>query len=388
MTALHELYLSVKQEVAEAVAAVNAATDAAAQIAHDAIQEALAAVYALDDYLDYFGWVGDPIDAAVEAFLEQLYNLAKVLDDRGYYAVYNRTFGAANQYANAKKSYDGFTGGHGGTSSGGGASSDWFGKDAPYFPIYACFNRNGAKLNSLGACAAPLESQVDYTVLLGACSDVFIYEEDCPEWDAGIYQFIRRKVLLWFWDKEGWVSGDYGETPKYLAGLPYNYNVTADNSATEIFELGGLTDWGEAGPINYWPIDTAWPIYDGSESYHDKTTTVVGRYEYNGHLYWLYNESYWFAVHQHVLDGQGQPINAGNPDQLRFTKICETPTPGKDITPKPIPIPIPIPFFIDDKIRANLMNTLRLGVDVRPYEIMISRQKLTLDGEQLTIGDT
>ena len=394
MTSLHALYLQVKDQVAAAVAAVNSATEAAAQIAHQAIQDALAAVEALDDYLDFFGLVGDPLDAAVELLLEQLYNLAKVLDDRGYYAIYNKTFGAANQYANAKKAYDGFTGGHGGTSGGGGASSGWFGLEQKNYPLYDCHNRNGAKLNEMGPCIAPTEDQVDYTVILGGCSEVFVYgnnDINC-EWENGIYQFVRWRVLLWFWDKDVIFPLDYGKTPKYSIDYwPSNYSVIVDRSAQQYFANDGMIKaedgWGGAGPIVYWPVDTSWKICDANgESNHDRQISVIGKYEYNGKEYWLYNESYWFASHQKAYrDANNQPINNGNPDQVLFVKICGETTPGKNIKPW---APWAISLLVgDEEKKKKLAKALRLGLDLRPYDLCCKGQKILCDGQQVTCGD-
>ena len=394
MTALHEMYLAVKQQVAEAVAAVNAATEAAAQIAVQAVQEALAAVEALDDYLDYFGWVGNPIDAACEAFLEQLYNLAKVLDDRGYYAIYHKTFGAANQYSSAKQAYDEFTGGHGGRAGGGGASG-WFGTEPKNYPLFTCYNRNGAKLNEMGQCIAPTEDQVDYTVLLGACSDVFVYQDndETCEWDNGIYQYARLRVKLNFVYQEVIFNYDYGESPRYgdLAyTLGYDYLI-AENNHSDSFGLGNVAgEWLPVGPITYWPSDSHWEsiLNEQEEWVRDPVWEVLGRHERNGKDYWLYGLSYWYAVEVPAFfDGAGNGIEGGCPDVLKFIKVCEPSTPGKNPVPKPIPFPIPWPILTDDSLRANLAKALRLGLDLRPYEIMINRQKLTLDGEQLTIGD-
>ena len=394
MTALHELYLAVKQEVEEAIDAVNDALTTAAQYTEDTVVAALANVNAFADSLDFFGSVGKATDDDCNAIVSGLGVLADALDDHGHGPAYMQTFNAAARYGASKDAYDGFTGGHGGTSGGGGASSGWFGLEQKNYPLYDCHNRNGAKLNVMGKCIAPREDQVDYTVLLGACSEVFVYldnDESC-EWDNGVYQFVRWRVLLWFWSKDCWVNGDYGETPQYLNGLPgsSSVHVVTDNSAQAYFvhSMVNSDEWGGAGPINYWPHDTTWPIADeNEEQYHDKNISVIGKYLYNGKEYWLYNECYWFAVHQPAYrDPNNQPINNGNPDQVLFVKICdEEPTPGKNIKPW-----APWAIFLsvgDEEKKKKLAKALRLGLDLRPYEIMISRQKLTLEGEQLTIGE-
>lgn len=394
MTALHKLYLAVKQEVEEAIDAVNDALTTAAQYTEDTIVAALADVNAFADSLDFFGWVGQTTDDDCNAIVSGLDALADALDDNGHAPAYMQTFNAAARYSASKEAYDGFTGGHGGQSSGGGAGGGWFGTEPKNYPLYTCHNRNGAKLNVMGKDIAPTEDQVDFTVLLGACSDVFVYlDQDAnSEWDNGIYQFVRWRVLLWFWSKDCWVDRDYGASPQYLNGLPgsSSVHVVTDNSAQAYFVDGIINsdEWGGAGPIVYWPLDTTWPIADANEEqYHDKSISVLGQYEHNGKLYWLYNESYWFAVHQFAYrDANNQPINNGNPDQVLFVKICdEDPTPGKDIVP---PHWAPWAIFIsNEENRKKIMKDARLGLDLRPYEIMISRQKLTLEGEQMTIGD-
>lgn len=394
MTALHELYLAVKQEVEEAIDAVNDALTTAAQYTEDTIVAALADVNAFADSLDFFGSVGKATDDDCNAIVSGLGVLADALDDNGHGPAYMQTFNAAALYGSSKDAYDGFTGGWGGHSGGGGATGGPGIDKPPYYPLFDCHNRNGAKLNVMGAGIAPTEAQVDYTVILGACSDVFVYEEDCDEWSAGIYQFVRWRVLLWFWDKDVFfpLNYDYGESPKYSADYwPSNYSVITDRSVQQYIAddiIKAEAEWGGVGPIAYWPIDTSWKICDANgESDHDRKISVVGKYEYDGKEYWLYNESYWFASHQAAYrDPNNQPINNGNPDQVLFVKICdEEPTPGKNIKPW---APWAISLFVgDEEKKKTLAKALRLGLDLRPYEIMIARQKMTLEGEQMTIGD-
>ena len=395
MTALHELYLAVKQEVEEAIDAVNDALTTAAQYTEDTIVAALADVNAFADSLDFFGSVGKATDDDCNAIVSGLGVLADALDDNGHGPAYMQTFNAAALYGASKDAYDGFTGGHGGQSSGGGASSGWFGLEQKNYPLYDCHNRNGAKLNEMGPCIAPTEDQVDYTVILGGCSEVFVYgnnDINC-EWENGIYQFVRWRVLLWFWDKDVIFPLDYGETPKYSIDYwPSNYSVIVDRSAQQYFANDGMIkaedEWGGAGPIVYWPVDTSWKIYDANgECDHDRQISVIGKYEYNRKEYWLYNESYWFASHQKAYrDANNQPINNGDPDQVLFVKICdEDPTPGKDIVP---PHWAPWAIFIsNEENRKKIMKDARLGLDLRPYEVMCSRQKILCDGQQITCGD-
>lgn len=393
MTALHELYLSVKAEVEGAVAAVNAALTTAGQYTEDAIVDALSAINA--DDVDFFGWVGQATDDACKAIVDGLGALADALDDNGHGPAYMQTFNAAALYGASKDAYDGFTGGHGGQSSGAGSSGGWFGTEPKNYPLYTCHNRNGAKLNVMGKDVAPTDSQIDYTVILGACSEVFVYldQDNNSAWENGIYQFVRWRVLLWFWDKDCWVNGDYGAEPQYLNGLPgsSSVHVVTDNSAQAYFVDGMVNledEWGGIGPVMYWPISTAWQIYDDTgESEHDRNISVVGRYELNGHNYWLYNESYWFASHQAAYrDANNQPISNGNPDQVLFVKICdEEPTPGKNIKPW-----APWAIFLsvgDEEEKKKLAKALRLGLDLRPYEVMCNRQKILCDGQQVTCGD-
>lgn len=383
---LHELYLDVKQQVAAAVSAVNQATIAAAVYTEQTITDALAAVHALDDYLDYFGLVGSPMDAAVNLLIDQLLNLAIALDHQGYYATYQQTFGAANQYQSAKSAYNGFTGGLGGESGGAGASGSW----APQLsdPWFTCFNQNNAVIHPLGAGVPPPESAIDFTVMLGACSDVFVYSEGCDYWEAGIYQYGRWHVWVRFTNLDVIFDSDYGDTPQHTEPtLGYSHIITDRSDLFDCWHSAAQTDWGAIGPLTTWPYDSHWEAIltrDG-EQYRELTMTVTGRHEQWGHNYWLYNLTYWEVINQpSFYDGTGQPIQAGNPPQIMFLNPCsETPDPGKDL--KPIPSPL-LPILINDTLRKQLTQRLRLGADLRPYDIMCGGQKISCSGEQITCG--
>ena len=255
---LHELYLDVKQQVAAAVSAVNEATIAAAVYTEQTITDALAAVYALDDYLDYFGLVGSPMDAAVNLLIDQLLNLAIALDHRGYYATYQQTFNAANQYQSAKSAYNGFVGGMGGASSGGGASGHW-GEAHPLasFPLYQCFNTQAATLHTLPAASPPPESAINFTVLLGPCSDVFVYPDANPNgyWQAGIYQYFRLQDWVRLVDQDVIFDYDFGDTPDYPSFVLWNSYERVVTDRTDDFYMDYQTgdDWGDETTIPTWP---------------------------------------------------------------------------------------------------------------------------------------
>lgn len=372
---LHELYVNVKQQVAEAVTAVNSSLMAAAQIAQQEIQEALAAIEALDDYLDYFGIVGNPMNAAVEELLEQLYNLAKALDNRGYYAVYQQTFGAASQYQSAKSSYNGFVGGLGGTSGGGGASGIW-GEADPLksFPLYQCCNTQAATLHTLPAADPPSESAINFTVLLGPCSDVFVYSEANPNgyWQAGIYQYFRLQDWVRLVDQDVIFEYDYSETPDYPSFVLWNsYEMIVTDRTDEFdmtYQLGN--DWGDETVIPTWPYSSLDRIPDGNgETIRDPQWTIKGRYTHEGENFWLYTRSYWEVW--------------SSTHQMKFLNPCsETPDTGKD--PKPIPL---LPILIDDNLRKQLTQRLGLGAIWLPYQLCFEGSKLLWEGEQLTFGD-
>ena len=374
---LHELYLDVKQQVAEAVTAINASLMAAAQIAQQEIQDALAAIEALDDYLDYFGIVGNPMNAAIEELLEQLYNLAKALDNRGYYAVYQQTVGAANQYQSAKSSYHGFVGGMGGTSSGGGASGIW-GEADPLasFPLFQCFNTQAATLHTLPAASPPPESAIDFTVLLGPCSDVFVYPDANPNgyWQAGIYQYFRLQDWVRLVDQDVIFDYDFGDTPDYTSFVLWNSYERVVTDRTDDFYINYQTgdDWGDETTIPTWPYSSLDRVPDGhGEGIRDQQWTIQGRYAHEGENFWLYTRSYW-EVWSSIR-------------HMRFLNPCaETPAPGKDL--KPIPSPF-LPILIDDTLRKQLTQRLGLGVLWLPYQLCFEGQKLLWEGEQLTFGD-
>ena len=390
---LHELYLDVKQQVAEAVTAVNASLMAAAQIAQQEIEEAMAAIEALDDYLDYFGIVGNPMNAAVEELLEQLYNLAKALDDRGYFAIYNKTFNAANQYQSAKSNYDGFVRGMGGTSGGGGASGSW-GEGLPLrtFSWYGCFNRNGATLHSLPSSTPPPEESIDFTVLLGPCSNIFVYQQGHPDgyWQAGIYQYARLRVWVRFINYDVIFDDDWGETPSHPEpSLSYDY-VIHDSSDEQYFQASyHSTDWTGAyynQGIPLWPYDVSDRILTANEeAIRDVQWKIVGRHNQWDHEYWLYNLSYWEAWEvSGIPDGYGGFYGSGRPNQLIFINPCsEEPSPGKDTKPFLSPI-LPL---LDDNLRKQLTNRLALNLIWLPYELCFDGQKLLWEGEQMTFGD-
>ena len=386
MTSLHELYLAVKEEVEAAVTAVNSALTSAASIAEQAIQDALAAVNALDDYIDYFGMVGTPIDQLVEELLEGLYALALQLDQRGYYAMYQKTFGAANQYQTAKNSYDGFTGGLGGETGGAGTSGSW----NDDYPWLSCFNRNGATINALSANTPPPAEKMNFSVILGPCSEVFAYEEVSDYWGQGLYQYARLHAWIKFYDLDVIFAGDYGEYPAQTEPSLSYYQIITDRTATmDIKHSQARENWLPSGPIATWPYDSHWEaiLTEEEEQYRDRQMTVIGQYEYGGHNYWLYNHSYWMAIQQPgFYDGSGQPVASSYPEQLVWINPCtETPEGGKDIFPKPLIWPIiralPLPML------QQFATSLRLGVDFRPYELCFEGQKLLWEGEQLTFGE-
>ena len=391
---LHELYLDVKQQVAAAVAAVNEATIAAAVYTEQTIADALAAVRALDDYLDFFGLVGSPMDAGVNLLIDQLLNLAMALDNRGYYAIYQQTFGAANQYRTAKSSYNGFTGGLGGKSGGGGASGSW-GEADPLisFPWYQCFNRNGATLCPLSSSAPPPEDAIDFTVLLGPCSEVFVYADDHPNgyWQAGVYQYARLRIWVRFVDMDVIFDNDYGDTPDHPTySLGYNY-IIEDRTVTQYFQASFPTsDWTGVyynQPVPTWPYDTADRIVtaDG-ESIRDVQWDIKGRHHQWDNDYWLYTLSYWEVWEvAGIPDGLGGFYQCGKPEQLQFLNPC-TPPPGTDFPAKPIPFPIPL-LFTDNQKRKKAMNALRLKLEFKPYEVMCNGEKILCDGQQITCGD-
>lgn len=384
---LHELYLDVKQQVAEAVAAADSAVVAAGTFIQEEITEAVQALMLLDDALNYFGLVGSPIDALCNEFAQQLTNLAFALDGYGYYAAYRRTFAAQAQYVAAKHSYDGFTGGLGGESGGAGASGSW----GPQLsvPWFTCFNQHNAVIHPLGAGTPPPESAIDFTVLLGACSDVFVYSEGCDYWEAGIYQYGRWHVWVRFTNLDVIFDSDYGDTPQHTEPtLGYSQIITDRSDLFDCRHSAAQTDWGAIGPIPTWPYDSHWEaiLTKDGEQHRDLTMTVIGRHEQSGYNYWLYNLAYWEVINQpSFYDGTGQPIQAGNPPQVMFLNPCsETPAPGKDL--KPIPSPL-LPILTNDTLRKQLTQRLRLGAIWLPYEVCFERQKLLWEGEQLTFGE-
>lgn len=395
MTSLHILYKQVKQQVAEAVDAVHSATDAAAQIVQQAIQNALSAVRALDDYLDFFGIVGAPMDAAVSLLINQLINLAITLDYQGYHAQNQQLSDATYQYRSAKSAYNGFVGGMGGTSSGGGASGHW-GEQLPpkTYPWFVCHNRHAAILHSLGAGVPPSTSAIDYTVLLGPCSEVFVYTDDAPQgyWQAGIYQYARLQIWVRFIDVDVIFDNDWGESPAHPeVSLGYNYTIN-DRSDDQYFRSSYNTaDWTGVyynQPTPTWPYDMADRVLTkNGDALRDVTWDVLGRHTQWGHDYWLYNLSYWEVREvAGIPDGLGGYYNCGQPAQLQFINPCVNV--GKDVLPKPIPIPIPIPIIIDDRLRRRVSKTLKLGLDLRPYDILINGRKLTCGGAEISCGDT
>ena len=393
MTALHELYLSVKQQVADAVAAVNEATIAAAVYTEQTIADALAAVRALDNYLNYFGLVGSPMDANVNLLIDQLINLAIALDNTVYYQMCQQMNAATTLYQSAKHGYDGFTGGLGGSSGGSGASGNW-GEADPLvsFPWFQCFNRQGATLRSLSGATPPPESAIDLTVLLGPCSDVFVYAEDHPNgyWQAGVYQYARLRIWVRFIDMDVIFNDDYGDTPDHPTySLGYNY-VIEDRTVEQYFKASFPTsDWTGVyynQPVPTWPYDTADRILtaDG-ESIRDVQWEIIGRHHQWNLDYWLYTLSYWEVWEvAGIPDGLGGFYRCGKPEQLQFLNPCHLP-PGTDFPTKPIPIPISI--IMDDTLRQKAAKVLRLGVDLRPYDIMCAGKKLECAGEQITCGE-
>ena len=391
---LHELYLDVKQQVAAAVSAVNQATISAAVYTEQLITDALAAVHALDAYLDYFGLVGDPIDVAVDLLIDQLFNLAKALDNRGYYAIYQQTFSAANQYQAAKSAYSGFVGGLGGTSGGGGASGSW-GEELPLksYPWYQCFNRQNTKRHSLSASTPPPEDAIDFTILLGPCSDIFVYADKNPDgyWGAGIYQYARLRIWVRFVDIDVIFDYDWNESPAYPNySLGYSYIIN-NQSHEQYFQASyNIADWTGVyynHPVILWPYDTSDRILTrNGDAIRDVNWEVIGRLSKWEHEYWLYNLRYWEVwACRGIPDGLGGFYSCGQPAQLQFINPCNVP-PGKDFPVTPIPIPIPIPILTDDRLRQKVVKMLRLGVTLRPYDIMCYGQKILCDGEQIICG--
>ena len=391
MASLHEQFLQAKQMVADAVSAVNSATEAAASIVEQTITEALSALHELDDALDYFGLVGDPIDAAVDLLIDQLFNLAKLLDDRGYYAIYRKFFSSTNQYQSAKSAYDGFVGGLGGTSGGGGASGSWGDPLPPApFPWFGCFNRSGAIIHHLPPASPPSEDMMNFSVLLGPCSDVIVYEQGHPDgyWGAGLYQYVRLRILIRFVDQDVIFAYDWGESPAHPTfHLGFDYVIT-DRTEAQYFQASYNTDDWEGANYNRniptWPYDTSDRILTQTgEAERGKEWKVVGRHMQWDHEYWLYNIRYWEVWHvAGIPDGYGGFYGSGKPEQLVFVNPCsEPPIPGKDI------IPIPIPIIIDDKKRQKAMDALHLGVIWLPYDLCFNGQRLLWEGEQLTFGD-
>ena len=393
---LHELYLNVKQQVAAAVSAVNEATIAAAVYTEQTITDALAAVHALDNYLDYFGLVGSPMDAAVNLLIDQLLNLAIALDHQGYYAQNQQLLGATNQYQSAKSAYNGFVGGMGGTSGGGGASGHW-GEADPLisFPWYACHNRHAATLHSMGAGVPPSTSAIDFTVLLGPCSDVFVYAEDAPQgyWQAGIYQYARLRIWVRFIDVDVIFDYDWGESPAHPDySLGYNYIIN-NRSHEQYFQASYNTaDWTGVyynQPVPTWPYDMSDQILTQTEeALRDVQWEVKGLHSQGDHEYWLYNLKYWEVWEvAGIPDGLGGFCGCGKPAQLQFINPCNVP-PGKNFPVTPIPIPIPIPILTDDRLRQKFSSIFRLGMDLRPYDIMCGGQKISCSGEQIICGGT
>lgn len=391
MSALHELYLTVKAEVAEAVAAVNAATAAATEIAYEEIQDALEALMALDDYLNFFGLVGDPLENFVTQIAQLLTQLAFYLDSRGMYAMNRQYYKAQQQYWAAWNGYQGFVGGMGGKSGGSGASGSW-GESLPpkKYPFYSCYNRGAAILHQLNTDVPPPESAIDSSIIIGPCSEVFIYECQQPTslWDNGIYQYIRWHAWIVFTDRDVIFDGDWGEEPLYTdPTIGYDYIIENRSETFDVKHVQPQNDWGAAGPIATWP-DSANSLISTKEGIvnRDVQLSVKGQYQWGDHLYWLYQQSYWQAYQSYgFYSSGGEPIPAGSPEQVKFSNPCEeTPISGREI--KPWAPWFIAPILFDEKKKTKLAKTLRLGCDLRPYEIMINGEKLTINEEQLTIG--
>lgn len=388
------MYINIKQVVSTAVSALSTAVNATSEFTEESIMSAKSDVDALSDYMDFFGVVGEPSDLNVQTLSDNVHVLKQALEDHGYYNPAIDIHNAKTLYDDAKASYDGFTGGMGGTGGGAGSNGAWE-EALPWktYPWFECFNATLTKLWFPVSSDPPPEEAIDFTVLLGPCSDVFIYGSDNPDgyWEAGLYQYARLRIWVRFVDMDVIFEGDYGETPLHPTySLSYDY-VINDNTDTQYFRCSFAdTDWQGVyvnSPVPTWPYDSSNRILTkDEEALRGIEWNIVGTHTQEGHDYWLYNLAYWEVWHQTgIPDGLGGFYGCGRPEQLVFVKDCGTPPPGKDILPKPIPIPIPI--LTDDKIRTNLAKMLRLSVDLRPYELMFDGQKLLFEGEQLTFGD-
>ena len=421
MTALHELYLSVKQQVADAIAAVNAATIAAAEFTEQTIADALAAVHVLDDYLDYFGLVGSPIDAAVDLLVDQLMNLANALDDQNYYAIYQKTFNAANQFQSAKSDYDGltqriFSGGGAGTTGG------WQSKHQQ--ALYTCWNRNGTDISPIqfnykkDPQPQPV-IDVDLTILLGPCSGLLPAKDF--GYGSGYFQYVARACQTHFRRARGFlmqyveggiIKQDNGDEP-FMPELPQSYwwdkwtdpigfmIYTEEVEDYQEFRYEyNITDWslenrnpaGHPWPFigsqNGWPYGypyQAIPIYvdnPRTANQHvmylrDRLWSVIGR---SSEGYWEYEFSYWIA--ERILYNSEIDNNVALPDLLKFIAECTPPEKkGKDV-----PF-LPVLPFLDDNLRKQLTNRLALNLIWLPYELCFDGQKLLWEGEQMTFGD-
>lgn len=413
MADLYDLYVEAKEKVANAVIAIDETTIEVAKIVIEPIQEALAAIMEYEGYFDYFGWVGDPINTAVEEIVEKLFDLAVELDNRGFYAQYRQTFSTANLYADAKTTYDGFTGGWGGKSSGGGAKGDW---NPPTYPFWDCWNSNNAKISSLTDPEPIID--VDMFIFLGPCSGAIIA---AIEGDPAIYQYIARAVSLHFHRRVGCLvrlqeGMDNGETPG-LPELPddYTWNTWSDPIGfypgyyENILDVSGefrlafkQEDWSleNKNPAGHpWPFigaKTGWPFgypYQAIPAETRNLGTPQQEIKYlrevkwqplgkNAEGYWRYWLQWWTV--ERIINDTEVDMNFALPDVLSFDKICDTPEKGKDVKPW---APWLIPPIMDEKIRDKLLESLRVGLIWLPYELMCDGKKIICNGEQVTCGD-
>jgi hypothetical protein len=220
-----------------------------------------------------------------------------------------------------------------------------------------------------------------------------------------VWQYIQPAVKFNFHNLYCVYENDDGEEPSSLEGYELYgdgpLHCTQGTSLLSIYDatvtltaedapLLSETDWNAEPwkPSEFPSTDLEENIRNratGSE-YWDFSKEVVGRITsgiYENH--WEYHIQY-FTVFR--FPGYPNWWDNDNPFALLFSRDpCPDPEePGTIQPPKPIPVPWPTLIY-DPTMRDKLTKALRIGLDLRPYEVMCAQEKIFMDGEQLTVGD-
>lgn len=266
-------------------------------------------------------------------------------------------------------------------------------------PVWVCGKQVSSVVttNQSFLLPAPSEGEIG-DADLGQISGVWSYARDYqngepPSW-CGYYTYISAGCMYKFHDAyfAGKWPQDSGDQPLYNI----SHRIGTVEETSQIINVimtfdPGLEGWGENqwGPAaGYYADVPHWPLAQREISQRNYSgRTAIGKLppDIYGFEIWYYHAS-WTDVHRFRLDN-GSGVTLPCSQVWARGSQCPQPPPGKPPNPVIRIIPIILPIIEDREQRERLFKAARMSLDLRPYDILVHRQKLTCDGAQITCGD-